>query len=145
MWRLWISQSCFSLGFLSQNSLRSSLYFIGIRRIYTRVRKECEKSVFHNKVDWQLGLVTWLSRESKPRANWMASLDFLSCSATAGTTVQLLYMLHSCTSSGSLQAASHPWDPATSPYFTAHSFAFLHILSHTALTWFPPKHKVTNC
>ena len=27
-------------------------------------------------MDWRLGLATWLSRESKPRANWMVSLDF---------------------------------------------------------------------
>ena len=35
----------------------------------------------------------------------MARLDFLSCSAIAGMTVQLLYMLHLCASSGGLQAA----------------------------------------
>ena len=120
----------FSLNILS----RSSQYFVGIRSIYTGVRKECEESVFHNRVDRRLGLTTWLSHESKPRANWMASLDFLSCSATAGMTVQLLCMLHSCASSGGLQAASHSWDPAASPCFTSQSWVFLHTLSHTTLT-----------
>ena len=123
----------------------SSQYFVGIRGIYTGVRKECEVTFFHNKVEWRLGLMTWLSRRSKPRANWMASLDFLSCSAIASMMVQLLCMLHSCASSSSLQAASHPRDPVASPCFTATSWAFLHTLSHTTLTWFPPKHMVTNC
>ena len=50
MKRLWISQSCFSLGFLSQNSLGSSLYFVGIKGIYISVRMECEESVFQNRV-----------------------------------------------------------------------------------------------
>ena len=61
---------------------------MGIRGIYIEVRKEREESVFQNIAGWQLGLMTWLSHEFKPRANWMASLDFLSCSATtAGMTV----------------------------------------------------------
>ena len=136
-----MSQSCFSLGFSLKILSKSSQYFVGIRGIYTRVRKECKDSFFHNRVDWQLGLTTWLSHESKPRANWMASLDFLSCSATTGMTVQLLYMLHSCASSGGLQVASHLRDPAASPCFTAQFWAFL----HTTLTWIPLKYKVTNC
>ena len=42
MRRLWMNQSCFSLGFLS----RSSLSFVGIRGIYTGVKMECEESGF---------------------------------------------------------------------------------------------------
>ena len=54
--RLWMSQSCFSLEFLSQNSLSgSSLYFVGKRGIYTGVRMECEESGF-SKQDW---LAVW--------------------------------------------------------------------------------------
>ena len=34
---LGMTQSCFSLGFLSQNSL-CSLHFMGVKGIYTRVR-----------------------------------------------------------------------------------------------------------
>ena len=29
--KLWMNQSCFSIGFLSQNSFGSSLHFVGIR------------------------------------------------------------------------------------------------------------------
>ena len=73
---------------------------MGIRGIYTGVCMECEESVFPK----QSLLATWLSRESKPRVNWMAKLDFLSCSAPADVIVQLLCMLHSCASFGDLQA-----------------------------------------
>ena len=47
MYRLWVNQSCFSLGFLSG----SPLSFVGIRGIYTRVREECETSGF-TKQGW---------------------------------------------------------------------------------------------
>ena len=51
-----MSQSCFSLGFLSQNSLSgSSLSFMGKMGIYTGVKMECEESGF-SKQGW---LVTW--------------------------------------------------------------------------------------
>ena len=98
---------------------------MGIRGIYTEVRNEWEESVFPWKSDWGLGLATWLSRESKPRANWLINLNFLSCSATAGMTVQLLCMLYLCASSSGLQAASHPRVPVS-----LHSLEHLFTLSH---------------
>ena len=87
--------------------------------------RNAKSQFFHNIVNWRLGLATWLSHESKPRANWMAKLDFLSCSATASVTVQLLYILHSCASSGGLQATSHPRVLAS-----LHSFEYFFTLSH---------------
>ena len=130
-----MSQSCFSLGFLSQNSLWKLSIFRGYKGyLYWSEKRIRRVNFFHNRVDWRLGFATWLSRESKPRANWMINLDFLSCSATASTMFQLLCMLHLCASSGDMQAANHPRDPAASPYFIAQSWAFLHILSHTTLT-----------
>ena len=135
----------FLYGFSHKILSRSSLHFVGIRGIYTIVRMECEESVFQNRVGWRLGLATWLSRKFKPWDNWMASLDFLSCNATAGMTIQLLCMLHSCASSGGLPVASHLQDPVVSLCFNAHSWAFLHTLSHTTLTWFPPKYRIFKC
>ena len=114
----------FSRVFLLKFSLEVSI-FCGYKGIYTM-----KNQFFHNRVDWRFGLATWLSRESKPRTNWMARLDFLSCSATTGMTVQLLCMLHSCASSGGLQAASHPWDLAASPA-SVHNFEHFFTLSHT--------------
>ena len=42
---------------------------------------------------WRLDLAIGLSREFKPRANGLASLGLLSCSATVGMTLQLLTYL----------------------------------------------------
>ena len=56
----------------------------------------------------------------------MARLEFLSYSATAGMTVQLLCMLHSCAFSGGLQIASHLRVPAS-----LHSLEHFFTLSHT--------------
>ena len=100
---------------------------------------------FQNRVGWRLGLVTWLSREFKPRTNWMASLDFLSCSAPVGMMFQLLCMLGTCATSSGLQAASYLRGLAVSPCYFAQTWAFLYTLSHTTLTWFPSKYRVTNC
>ena len=63
---------------------------------------------FSNRVVWRLGLATGLSREFKPRANGLASLGLLSCSATVGMTLQLPCMLHTCANFGGLPVASHP-------------------------------------
>ena len=142
---MWISQFCFSLGFLFQNSLWKHFTFRGYKRYLDFCGMECEESVFQNKADWLFGLAAWLSHEFKMRVNWMASLDFLSCSVTAGMTVQLLYMFHLCASFSSLPVASHPWYLVASPWFSAQSWAFLHTFSHTILTWFPPKYRVSKC
>ena len=63
---------------------------------------------FLNRVVWQLDLATGLSHEFKPQANGLASLGILSCSATAGMTLQLPCMLHMCANFGGLPVASHP-------------------------------------
>ena len=61
---------------------------------------------FPNRVVWQLDLATGLSREYKLRANGLASLGLLSCSATAGMTLQLPGMLHMCANFGGLPVVS---------------------------------------
>ena len=141
-----MSQSCFFLGFLSQYSLWKLSIFCG----YKGYLYCCENGMrrvrfFQNKAGWRLDLATWLSSEFKPWANRIAKLDFLSCSALTGVTVHLVCMLHSCASSGGLPVASQLRVPVASPYYFAQTWAFLHTLSHTTLTWFPPKYRVTNC
>ena len=44
-----MSQSCFSLGFLSQNSLWKLSTFRRYKGIYSRVYEECEKLVFNKQ------------------------------------------------------------------------------------------------
>ena len=141
-----MSQSCFSLGFLSQNSLCKLFTMRGYKGyLYWCVFGMQKISFSYNRVVWWLGLTTRLSHEFKLRANCLASLELLSCSAIAGVTFQLPCMLRTCASFGDLPAASHSWDPVASPWFFAQSWAFLHTLSHTTLTWFPPKYKVSKC
>ena len=123
--------------------LRISFLYRGY--IYSRVRRNVKSQFFPNRVFWRLDLATGLSRKFKPWANGLASLGLLSCSATAGVTLQLLACLTRVQPSGGLQAASHLRDPVASPYFFAQSWAFFHTLSHTTLTWFPPKYRITNC
>ena len=62
---------------------------------------------FLNRVVWQLDLAIGLSREFKLRANGLASLELLSCSATVGMTLQLPRMLHTCANFGGLLVTSH--------------------------------------
>ena len=74
---------------------------------------------FPNRVVWRLGLATGLSHKFKPQANGLANLGLLSCSATAGMTLQLPCMLHTCANFGGLPVVSHP-----------RVFASLHNLEH---------------
>ena len=79
---------------------------------------------------WQLGLATGLSREFKPRANGLASLGLLSCSATASMILQLPCMLHTCANFGGLPIVSHPWvQPRVS--ISLHNLGHFFILSHS--------------
>ena len=59
---------------------------------------------FPNRKFWRLDLATGLSREFKLRANGLASLGPLSCSATAGATLQFLACLARVQHSGGLQS-----------------------------------------
>ena len=78
---------------------------------------------FPNRVVWRLGLTIGLSCEFKLRANGLASLGLLSCSATAGMALQLPCMLHTCANFGDLPVASHP-------RVQLQVFASLHNLEH---------------
>ena len=74
MSKLWMSQSWFSLGFLSQNSLWKLSTFHRYKGIYSRVREECEKSFFCKTGQYgdslsRLEQVTILSRELTDRPN----------------------------------------------------------------------------
>ena len=61
------------------------------------------------------GLAAWPRDLTESRANCLARLEVLSCSAPAGVTLQLPYMLHTCASFGDLPAMSLPRDPVARP------------------------------
>ena len=108
MWRLWMNQSCFSLGFLSQKSIWKLSTFHGNKGLYiVGWERNVKSQFFLNRVVWQLDLAIGLSRKFKPRANGLASLGLLSSSATADMPLQLPRMLHTCANFGGLLVASH--------------------------------------
>ena len=122
-----MSQSCFSLGFLFQNSLWKLFKFRGYKGLYiVGWERNAKSQFFSNRVVWRLGLVTGLSREFKLRANGLASLGLLSCSAIAGMTLQLPYMLHACANFGGLSVVSHPRVSAS-----LHNLEHFFTLSHS--------------
>ena len=138
-----MSQSWFSLGFLSQNSLWKLSTFHGYKGIYNRVCEEYEKSFFCKIGGSGDSLTTGTSHEFQSRNNWLARLSFLSYSAPAVMTLQLPACItrvelwrvishQSLVSSSSENAldCTHTW--------------ILYTLSHTTLTWFPPKYRVSN-
>ena len=66
LWRLWMSQSCFSLRFLSQNSLWKLSTIRGYKGyLYWCVFGMRKVSFSHNRVVWRLGLTIRLSHEFK--------------------------------------------------------------------------------
>ena len=66
-----MSQSWFSLGFLSQNSLWKLSKFHGYKGIYSRVREEYEKLIFSK------------TEHSGDSASWLEQVASLSCEVTA--------------------------------------------------------------
>ena len=139
-----MSQSCFSLGFLSQNSLWKLSTFRGYKGIYSKVCDKCEKTFFSKTGCSCDSLATGLSREFKSWDNCQAKLSFLSYSALAVVTLQFLacFTHVACwrvASSKSLARSSHK-----NLFECTHTW-ILHTLWHTTLTWFPPKYRVSNC
>ena len=127
-----------SILFFSRVSLsKFSLEALNISWVWTVFILMCvwnaKSQFFQNRAGWWLGLATWLSCEFKPRTNRMANLDFLSFSALAGMTLQLLRMLGTCATSSSLRVASYPRGPVVSPYYFAQTWAFIHTVSHITL------------
>ena len=116
----------FSLKFLSGNSLQ----YVGIRGIYTSVFGMRKVRFVTNRVVWQLGLVTWLNRESELRVNCLAKLEVLSYNAPVDVTLQLSWMLHTCAFFGDLPAASQPRDLVVRPCWV-HTLKLFFTLSHT--------------
>ena len=123
----WTSQSCFSLGFLSQNSLWKLSTFCECKGyLYWSENGMRRAKFFQNKVGWQLGLVTWLSCEFKPQANKIARLDFCP------VVLQLawLFIISACFTRMHHLAVCQLRVLVTSPCFTAQSWAFLRSLTH---------------
>ena len=82
MWRLWMNQSCFFLGFLSQKFLWKLYTFPGYKALYiVGWERNVKSQFFPNRVVWWLDLMTGLSREFKPWANGQTGTFFLLCNS----------------------------------------------------------------
>ena len=85
----------------------------------------------------------WVASSSREQTAWPA-WDF--CPVVNSWRNALAFgMLGTCASIWRLAVVSHLRNPAASPCFFAHTWAILHTLSHTTLSWFPPKYRVSNC
>ena len=116
-----MSQSCFSLEFLSQNSLWKLSTFRGYKGIYSRVCMECEESI----ITKQGVLATGTRHELESRANCLARLEVFSYSATASVTLQLFCMLHMCATfidSPVMRSSHEALLECTLLNFSSHSF-----------------------
>ena len=124
----------FSLGFSLNILSGSSLHFVGIRGIYTRMRMECEELGFF-KIELTGSLDSWLdwvASSSREVTEWLVCTFWL-------VVLQLAWRFNfwhawHVFNIWRLAAASHPQDPVASPCFFTQSWAFLHTLSLTTLT-----------
>ena len=112
----------FSLKILSRNFLQ----YVGIRVFILVCVWNAKCQFFPNRVVWRLDLTTWLSRESESGANCLARLEVLCCSALAGMTLQLLYMLHTCVSFGDLPIPSQSRGHAECTLLSISSYSLTH-------------------
>ena len=145
MWRLWMSQSYFSLRFLFQYSLWKLSTFRGYKGyLYCgdngMWRVKFFKTELAGGLDSQLDWVASSNREvlERPVCNFCPVVLQLAWRFNFWHVWHVFNIWR-------LAATSHSRDPIVSPNFFAQSWAFLHTLSHTILTWFPPKYRVTNC
>ena len=121
-----MNQSCFTLWFLSQNSLWKLSFIYGYKGyLYWGEKRMWNVRFFQNRGGSWLGLATWLSHEIQLRDNRMASCPILSCSAPASMTVHLLACLARV-----LHLAACSCESPASLYFLALFWAF-NTLSHS--------------
>ena len=135
-----MSPSCFSLGFISQNSFWKLSIFRGYKGyLYWSEKGIRRVSFFITK--WIGDLASWLDWVASPSSELIEWPVWTFCPIVLQLARRFSFF--ACfTSVHLLRLASR--EPAVSSCFTAQSWAFLHTFSHTTLTWFPPKHKVTN-
>ena len=142
--KLWMSQFWFLQGFSLKILSRRSLRFVDIR-VFIFVYVRDVKNQFSAK---QGILVTW-SRDSYqqrvPVARQLTgqTITFvLQCSSChnplASCILHMCSILESCQSRVTREIQSRESS-------NAHTLEFLPTFSHTTLTLFPPKYKVSNC
>ena len=145
MWRLWMSQSCFPLGFLFQYSLYKLSTFCGYKG-YLYWSENGMRRVRFFKTELIGGLDSRLDSVASSSREIIEQPVYTFCPIV----LQLAWRFNfwhawHVFNIWRLATASHPRDPVVSPCFFAQSWAFLHTLSLTTFTWIPPKYRITNC
>ena len=140
-----MSQSCFSLGFLSQNILWKFSIFCGYKGYLYWSKKGMQKVSF-SITEWTGDLalrLDWVASPSRELTEWPVWTFFFVMLQLAWR-----FSFSACFTRVHLLAACKPWATREiQPRVPAslHSLEHFFTLSHTTLTWFPPKHRVTNC
>ena len=144
MWRLWMSQSCFSIGFLSQYSLWKLYTFRGYKGyLYWSENGMRRGRFFKTELAGRLDLwLDWVASSSHKVIKWPVC-TFCPVMLQLAWHFNFWHAWH-VFNIWRIAAASHPWDSVVSPCFFAQSWEFLHTLSLTTITWIPPKYRVTN-
>ena len=124
MWRLWMNQYCFSLGFLSQNSLWKLSTFRGYKGLYI-VGWEGMQKVSFSQTGWSGDLASrlgWVASSSRELTAWLA-WDFCPVVQQLAWRFRFWHAWHVCII---LVACSR--EPPTSPSFFAQTWVILHTL-----------------
>ena len=145
MWRLWMSQSFFSLGFLSQYSLSKPSTFRGYKRyLYWGEKGMRRVRFFKTELVGGLDLwLDWVANSSREVTKWPIC-TFFPVVLQLARCFNFWHAWHMF-NIWQLAAVSHPQDPVVSPCFFAQSWAFLYTLSLITLKWITSKYRVTDC
>ena len=133
-YRLWMSQSCFSLGFLSQNSFWKLSLNCGYKGIYI-VGWEGTWKVIFCQTGCSGGLTSrldWVARSSREIPVWPVVL-FCPVVLQLAWLFTFWHAWHVCCI-WRLAAASHPRDQVASLCFLAHSWATISLTTLTIKT-----------
>ena len=135
-----MNQSCFSLEALwklSQNRGYKGIYIVGWEWMW-------KVSFFQTGCPGDLtSRLGWVASSSREQMAWPA-WDFCPVVQQLARRFSFWHAWHVCI----ILAACSREPPARASresLFFAQSWAILLTLSHTTLTWFPPKYKFTNC
>ena len=134
-----MNQSCFTLGFLSQNSIWKLSFICGYEGyLYWGEKRMWNIRFFKTGVARGLASrLDWVARSSRKITVWPFVL-FCPVVLQLAWLFTFWHAWHVCYI-WRLAAASHPRDQAVSLCFLAHS------ISLTTLTTNPPKYNVTKC
>ena len=119
-----------------------SIYWSCVASVGIRVYR---RHILPKRAFWRLDLATGLSREFKLRANGLANLGLLSCSEQLARHFSFWHAWHVCFNLAACSREPPARSSRESLLLCTHLSNSSYSLTHTTLTWFPPKYRVSNC